>query len=79
MSGWTVSPLKRFNVGTAFLREFAFCSNVDATISGSVGEKYLIRFFVMVERSPFSFSFFRMSYVVTRLIFALVAICETML
>jgi len=65
--------------GTAFLREAAFCSNVDAMISGSVGEKYLIRFFVTVERRPFSFNFFSMSYVVTRLIFALFAICETTL
>jgi len=77
MRGWAVSPRRRFSDGTAFLSEFAFCSKVDATISGSVGEKYLMLFFVTVESSPFSFNFFMMSYVVTRLIFALAAICET--
>ena len=63
----------------ASLSAFVRCSKVDATISGSVGEKYFIRFFVTVEMSPFSFNFFKMSDAVTRLIRALVAMFETTL
>lgn len=75
--GWAVSPRRRLRSGTASASDLLRCSKVDATTSGSVGEKYLRWFFVTVEARPFSLRRFKMSYVVTRFKRAFVAICET--
>lgn len=56
---------------------FDFCSKFDATTSGSVAWKYLVLAFVKLEARPLFLSFSRMSYAVTRFIFACFAILET--
>ena len=77
--GWAVSPRSLLSSGIDWLRVFDFCSKLLATTSGSAAVKYLRRAFVKLDASPFSLSFWRMSYVVTRLIFEFLAICETTL